>query len=82
MVLTWWSFSFISCNEDFLVCSQNKNKKKYIGLTNLLGVHLWEAWILAQVVEVLSVDGALSQKAKGLLVQSGPIPIGCPLAHL
>jgi hypothetical protein len=61
---------------------KKKKQKKYIGLTNLLGVNLWEAWILAQLVEVLSVDGALSQKAKGLLVQSGPIPIGCPLAHL
>jgi hypothetical protein len=65
-----------------LFAPKKKYKKRYIGLTNLLGVNLWEGRILAQLVEVLSVDSALSEKAKGLLVQSGPIPIGCPLAHL
>jgi len=39
-------------------------------------------WILAQLVEIFSNDGALSQKAEGLLVQSVPIPVGCALAHL
>jgi hypothetical protein len=51
-------------------------------ICDLKRVYLWQVWILAQLVEIFSNDGALSQKAEGLLVQSVPIPVGCALAHL
>lgn len=51
-------------------------------ICDLQRVYLWQVWVLAQLVEIFSNDGALSQKAEGLLVQSVPIPVGCALAHL
>jgi hypothetical protein len=51
-------------------------------ICDLQRMYLWQVWILAQLVEIFSNDGALSQKAEGLLVQSVPIPVGCALAHL